>query len=236
MGDAAVPAARPRWRWLVWLFAALGVAAALAIVWLAVALSGAFSSRERAIVAPDQAGGEMLEVGRVNLLAGTGLIAIEISAVDDRGIKGSSGSYSGDNLRNLLLLDRKTGASRRVLPDNATTIADIEYFSAAADGAPPASSDAVDFAEEGRDTPPAYYLLTLERRLQNGNRVSDLLVGTFATGKQGIVMRGLSGVERSSMLDATRLGVVVREGKELYYRVIDVPALKQVESHKIEIG
>jgi len=38
------------------------------------------------------------------------------------------------------------------------------------------------------------------------------------------------------MLDATRLGVVVREGKALYYRVVDVPALQQVASHEVEIG
>jgi len=236
MGEAAIPASRPPWRWLVWLFAALGVAAAIAIISLAVAPNGAFSSREPAIVAAKQGGSETLEVGNVRLLAGTGLIAIEIRAVDDREIKVGSGSYSAARLRNLLLLDRKTGASRRVLPDNATVIADIEYFSAAAGGAESALDDIVDIAEESREPPPAYYLLTLERRLPNGDRVSDLLVGTLATGKQGIVMRGLAGVEQTSMLDATRLGVVVREGKGLYYRVIDVPSLKLVESHKIEVG
>ena len=234
MGEAAEPAARPGWRWLVWLFAALGVAAAIAIVWLGIVVSGAFSSREPAIVAADGAAGEALEVGFVTQLEGTNLIAIEIRAVGGGRMK--SGSYSDRDLRNLLLLDRATGASRRVLQDNATTIADIEYFPAAASVGRSATGKAVAAADESRVAPPAYYLLTLERELRNGDRVNALLVGTIATAKQGIVMRGLSGVEQSSMLDATRLGVVVRDGTALYYRVIDIPALKQVESYKIEIG
>ena len=234
MGEAAEPAVRPRWRWLVWAFAALGVAAAIGIVWLGILLNGSFASREPAIVGENRAAGEALEVGSVRPLAGTGLIAIEIRAVEGGGIK-NSGSYSRGDLRNLLLLDRTTGTSRRVLPDNRTRVADIEYFPAAAHGTDANLDDLVDSAGGGRDVP-AYYLLTLERRLPNGDRVFDLLAGTLATGKQGIVMRGLAGVDQSGMLDATRLGVVVREGKSLYYRVIDVPALKQVESHRIEIG
>lgn len=236
MGETAEPAARPRWRWLVWLFAALGAAAAIAIVSLAIMLNGMFGSREPALVAPAEAGGELLEVGNVHQLAGTGLVAIYIHAVHKRGIKGSSG-YTDSNMRNLLLLDRATGMSRRVLPDNVTRIDDIEYFPAIADGGRADFRKAMDVTDGiDRDAPPAYYMLTIERRLQNGHSVYDLLVGTIATGRQGIVMRGLSGVEQSSMLDATRLGLVVREGTSLYYRVIDFSALKTVESHKIEIG
>src|SRR5688572_552495 len=105
MGETAETAKGPRWRWLVRLFAALGLATALAILWLTFYLSGAYP-RERATVAADHAPGETLEVGSVNLLAGTGLIAIQIRAVGD-GLKGSS--YSRDAGRNLVLLDRATG-------------------------------------------------------------------------------------------------------------------------------
>ena len=232
MGETAETAKGPCWRWLVWLFAALGLATALAIIWLTIYLSGAYP-RERATVAADHAPGETLEVGNVSLLAGTGLIAIEIRTVGD-GLKGSS--YSRDNGRNLLLLDRVTGSSRRVLPDNTTRIVDIAYFPAAAQGARSELNEAVAIADESREPPPAYYLLTLQRHLPNGDHVFDLLAGALATGKQAIVMRGLSGVDQSGMLDASRLGLVVREDEALYYRVIDIPALKQVESHKIEIG
>lgn len=234
MGDAVQPAAKPRWRWLVWLFAALGVAAAIALVYLAVVVSGSFRSRQPAIVAARGAESEPLEVGEARALPGTNLIAIEIRTVG--GSKGvGSGSYSGNDLRNVLLLDRATGASRRILPDNATRIANLAYFPARANGA--RSVPAYDLADEfDRDSAPAYYLLTFERRLENGERVLDLLVGTLADGRQGVVMRGLAGLEHSAMLDATRLGVVVREGTALHYRVIDIPALKTIESHPIEIG
>jgi len=238
MGEAAEPVARSRGSWLVWPFAALGVVTAIAIIWLVVATAGSFSSDDRAIVAPDHAGGETLEVGNVAPLIGTNLIAIEIDAVDDGASgKGLWGSSYADDTRNLLLLDRKTGASRRILPNNSTRIAAIDYLPAAAE-ARSQSADEIDRSagSNGKGPPPAYYLLMIERRLKNDDKVYDLLVGTLATGKQAIVMSGLSGMDQNGMIDPTRLGVVVREGKALYYRVIDIPALKQVESNKIEIG
>jgi hypothetical protein len=235
MGEAAETAARSRSRWLVWPFAALGVATAIAIVWLAVELSGPFGGREPAIVAAGHATDDLLMVGNVTPLAGTNLIAIEIRAVEgDRG-KVSSGSYYGNDTRNLLFLDRATGISRRVMPDNAAHISDIDYLPAAAE-ANSQSAIKVGAEDSFRDGPPAYYLLTLERRSKNGDKTYDLLVGTIATGKQAVIMRGLAGMDQSGMLDASRLGVIVREGQSLFYRVIDIPALKQVESHKIEIG
>jgi hypothetical protein len=233
MGEAAAPAARSRSRWIVWPFAALGVATAIAIVWLAIALSSSFRTREPAIVAGTD---EALAVGYVAPLMGTNLIAIEILAVEGAGgTKVSSGSYYGRDTRNLLFLERRTGISRRVMPDNASHIAEIDYLPAAAEARSQSArtTGAEDIAREG---PPAYYLLTIERELKNGGKTYDLLVGTIATGKQAIVMRGLSGMDQSGMLDASRLGVVVREGQSLFYRVIDIPALKQIESHKIEIG
>jgi len=237
MGEAAEPAARSRAPWLVWPFATLGVVTAIAIVWLAVALSGSFRAPERAIVAPDQAAGEILEVGNVAPLAGTGLIAIQIRAVGDGRTKAISSSSYGSDTRNLLFLDRKTGTSRRVLPNNTTRIEGIEYLPAAAEGVSHSVHGiGADIDDGSREAPPAYYLVTIERPLKDADPVYDLLVGTLATGTQAIVMRGLSGMDQSGMVDATRLGVVVREGKTLHYRVIDIPALKQVESHKIEIG
>jgi hypothetical protein len=231
MNDAA-PSAGRFGRVLVWLFAALGVAAAIAIVWVVIVVTRFDREREPAVVAGHPPPGEVLVVGAVDQHEGPGVIAIEIGVPQNGGIKSGSGSYSIEETRNLLLLDRKAGTSRSVLPDNGTRIAEIDYFPAVAEGG--AISDYDD--ERSGDAPPAYYLLTLERELRNGDRVYDLLAGTLATGQQGIVMRGLSGMEQSSMLDAARLGIVVREGQALYYRVIDLPSLKQVESHKIEIG
>jgi hypothetical protein len=229
----AVPLSSVRFgRVLVWLFAALGVAAAIAIVWVVIAFVSFDRATEPAVVAGNAAPGEVLVVGDVDLLEGTGLIAIRIGVPDDGGIKGS-GSYYVEDLRNVLLLDRKAGTSRRIMPDNGTRIEAVRYFPAVAEGG--ALSEYSDDGSE-EEAPAAYYLLTLERPLKNGDKVYDLLAGTLATGQQGIVMRGLSGVEQYSMLDATQLGIVVREGQTLYYRVIDIPALKQVESHKIEIG
>jgi hypothetical protein len=236
MGDAADPAPRSKTGWLVWPFAALGVLTAIAIVWLAVELSSEFPAHAPAIVAADHTDGLTLTVGNVTALQGTDLIAIEINALDD-GTRKAVSSYSAEETRNLLFLDRKTGLSRRVLPNNSAIIAHVDYLPAEKETT---SHSAIEVGADGDYTqkaaPAAYYLLTIERQLKNGNKVDDLLVGTLATGKQAVVMTGLSGLDQSGMIDATHLGVVVREGEGLYYRVIDIPALKHIESHKIEIG
>jgi len=238
MGDAAEPDSRFRARWFVWPFAALGVVTAIAIVWLAVALSGEFRPRAPAVVAARGATAETLGVWGVGPLAGTGLIAIEICAVDEDGAGGlSKGSYYAGRKRNLLFLDRKTGSARRVLPNNSTLIADIDYFPAKAEDVSRSTGESGAIDEAGKPpAPPAYYLLVIERPQKDSTRVFDLLVGSLATGRQAVVMRGLSGLEQSGMIDDARLGVVVREGQTLYYRLIDIPALTQAESHKIDIG
>ena len=81
--------------------------------------------------------------------------------------------------------------------------------------------------------PAAYYLLEVVRE---GNRnAEDVLVGRLADGRQSVVMAGIDGIDLTWMDSPTRIGLIVREKLRLYYRIVDVPSLKMVESRPIGI-
>jgi hypothetical protein len=48
-------------------------------------------------------------------------------------------------------------------------------------------------------------------------------------------MQGIDGVDTIWMKSATQIGLIVRERLGLYYRIVDVPSLKVVQSKRIEI-
>jgi hypothetical protein len=229
--STAVPD-KPRWRWLVWVFAALGVTAAVALIWLVVMLNSGFSDREPAVVAAAKPG-ETFEVGSVEALPGTELVSIEIRKAEPG--YGSGSIKSGrDDLRNLLLLDRTTGEARRLLPDNTVRMGQVRFLPAEAQG-----GEVVDaYARLGGDRQvpkPVYYLIELVREI-DGKPSHALLVGNVGDNGQGVVMERIAGVERLWMIDARRLGLIVREGQALYFRVVDMVDRKVVQSRKIEIG
>jgi hypothetical protein len=234
MTDQAPPAAplQPKAKWLLWAFAALGVAAALAVIWLVVMLNSGSRHRDPPVVAAQQPG-ETFEVGSVQDLPGNSLISIEIRKAG----KGyGSGSFKGRDydLRNVLLLDQTTGESRRLLPDNTVQIWQVSYLPAEAQSGD--RDDLVTNASgERRQPKPAYYLIELIRE-KDGKRTSALLAGSVVGTEQGIVMEGLDGIERRWMIDERRLGLIVREGEALYFRVVDMVDRKVLQSRKIEIG
>lgn len=228
------PAASRKARWLVWAFAALGVMTALAMIWLVVMLSGTGFRREPAVVKADKPG-ETYAVGSVEALAGTNLIAIEIESVDVERGYGSIKSGMGEDVRNVLLLDRNTGDSRRLLPDNRQQIASIFYLPAEAQTGNEDDRVAATGSGTKRILPPAYYLIQLSVKRGEKNSIS-LLVGPLAGDQPTTVMEGLDGVERRWMLDSRRLALIVREGSQLYFRVIDMIDHKVLQSRKIEIG
>jgi hypothetical protein len=81
--------------------------------------------------------------------------------------------------------------------------------------------------------PAAYYLLVLEQG--RGSDLQQVLVGTLAGGRQGVVMEGIDGVDTVWMQSPTQIGLVVRERLGLYYRIVDIPSLKVVQSRRIVI-
>jgi hypothetical protein len=225
---------RPRAHWIVWLFAIVGMLGILAfIVVVAFAFGSSGRPYQRAKVAGTRAQ-ETFTVGSADPLKGTDLVRMNISASN-----AGAGSYSGrgDDVRNVLLLNRRTGESRRILPDNSHRVGQVVFLPAQGDEGISDGDDIllkdVSGATDDRRYPPAYYLLQFER--SDGRGLDDVLVGRLADGKQAVVMTGIDGVDSSWMDSPTRLGLIVRENLRLSYRIVDIPSLKVVENRPIAI-
>jgi hypothetical protein len=229
-----------RAHWLVWVFAIVGLLGVVAIIFIALTLSnmgGRYQPAKVAGAAPET----VFSIGNVQSLGNSNLVRMDITV--SGGGRGS-GSYSGgygEGVRNILLLDRGTGASRKLLPDNKHRIAESHFLAAESDfevGGNAARPDIDISGAEGDlrekpESPAAYYALEIERDGADG---IDLLVGTLSSGRQAYVMRGLDGIDSIWMDSPTRIGVIVRERLHLYYRIVDIPSLTTIVSKPIDIG
>jgi len=61
------------------------------------------------------------------------------------------------------------------------------------------------------------------------------LVGSLAGPAQGFVMQGIDGVDAIWMQSATQIGLLVRERRNLFYRIVDIPSRRVVLSRRITI-
>ena len=137
-------------------------------------------------------------------------------------------------MRNILLVDSQTGASRRLLPDNAHRVAESSFYPAKADSDEADTGDrTMGGDQQQKEASPAYYVIQL-RRAGDPER-EDLPVGTLATGRQKVVMPGIEGVDKGWMVSPTRIGFLVRQQLVLYYRVVDIPSLRVIQSRSIAI-
>jgi hypothetical protein len=169
---------------------------------------------------------EVFAVAAVNPLHGTNAQEIVI-ATDSSIRRGDAGSYSGGGApdeRNVILLDKTSGVSRKLLPDNGRRIVSRDYL--------PAMAGA---GEEGVDTqkaPLGYYVFRV--RAADGAR-QDVLVGDLATGRQAYLLAGIDGIDKAWMQSPTRLALLMRQGRKLQYRAIEIPDLKVVVARPVEI-
>lgn len=227
--------AKPWWRWLLWPFVILGVFAAIALIWLmVVVLDFGGGRREGPVIA--KAGEERrFDVGQIKPLDGTPLITIEIREAF------SSGTISkGSDVRNVLLLDRSTGRSRRILPDNTRQISGLRYLP---DGGGTALvMDGVSVVEEsGKDAArrkrkPARFIVFELSDPAHREKGVELMVSEVAAGEAAAVLRGIDGIDHLEMLDEDHASVIVREKGQLRFKVLDLPARKVTEDHPIDIG
>jgi len=242
-GDSAgAPERRPGFigrlggHWLVWLFAAVGLIGILCIIAIAAMVLSFEGHRDVAKVAGAKQD-TVFAVGTPEELPGTNLLHLPVYA--SQADRVGSGPYSGsrDDQRNLLLIDKETGASRRILPTNERRIVSAHFLPAKAQAGAsnrddPLAGAATDGAQ-AKDGPAAYYLLVLD---QGGpSQAQQILVGALAGGRQGIVMQGIDGVDSIWMKGPTQIGLIVRERLGLYYRIVDIPSLKVVQSRRLEI-
>lgn len=228
-------------RLLIWIFAGVGLLAAVAVIWLAAMLIGTGRFNRSHDPAPVAVKGQTapFSVQDVRDVRGTGLVQLAIGIPGRAGkVASSSGRYDFDH-RNLILLDKATGASRKLLPDNNRSIMEFRFLPAVAavDGAQRRGEEYIeedpDEADGKRVPPAAYYVLAVA---QADLTKQDVLVGNISDGRQAFLLKNLDGIDRMWMLTPTRLALVVREGMAVHYKVIDVPALKLVLARPVEIG
>lgn len=227
-------------RWLLWLFAAIGLAAAFAVIFLAITVAQMGRGR-RDEPAPIEARNpqERFAVADVDAIPGTDLAQIVIATEASISANGGRGydSYAKagrPDERNLLLLDKATGGTRKLLPDNGRHIV-ARYMLPAVAGA--SKGDDLWYSMTGPDgkevTPPvAYYLL----RVRTGDDgPEDVLLGNVASGRQDFVLKGIDGVDRIWMQTPTRIAILMRQKRKLHYRAFEMPELKLVVARPIEI-
>jgi len=219
--------------WIIWVFAIVGLLGVAAFIYIAATIMSFESGRPPPAAVTGEGPELGFVVGNVQLLEGSNLLQINIAAAPP-GRRSALGSYSGggEDLRNIILLDRTSGAIRRILPDNSRHIAQSWFLPAQADIlVPPAGERIAD--NERPSPPPAYFALLVARPGQRD--FFDLLIGTLAGGGQGYAMRGLEGVDSVWMQSPTRIGFIVRERFNLYYRIVDIPTRRVVQSRRIAI-
>lgn len=221
------PAAPKRTHWIVRLFAILGIMAVIVLVLIIVAVRSLGPRHGPAEIA-DKTGKVAFVVGGVTHLAGTDLIQMRISASRE---KGGYSSYYEDDTRNILLVDRQSGSSRRLLPNNDRRIDAVRFLPDEGDRV----MSGVESVEKGTagKTRAEYYVVVIDQA--GDGRKKDVLVGTLAARKQATVMQSIDGIDEMWMQTPKRIGMVVRDRSSLYYRVVDVPALKLVSSARIPV-
>ena len=228
-------------RILIWIFAGVGLLAAIAVIWLAMMVAGVGGWDRARRDAPIAVKGQNIpfSVQDVRDVRGTGLVQLAIGIPGRSGkVASSSGAYEFDH-RNLILLDKATGASRRLLADNHRRIVEFRFLPAVAavDGAQRRDEEYIEEADEeadGKKVPPAAYYVLAVSEVEGEKQ--DVLVGNIAGGRQAYLLKNIDGIDRMWMLTPTRLAMVVREGMAVHYKVIDVPTLKLVLARPVEIG
>jgi len=221
---------------LVWVFAVVGVLGVLAVIFLAVMVAGLGRS-ERADPAPidAKAPGDRFAVAETNTLPGINLIEIVIAT--EKSIDRNRSSYSSGgptDERNVILLDKASGANRRLLPDNQRSITYRRYLPARVDAQEQASGEYQLVEADGKQRPAdvAYYAIGI--RSADG-KSEDVLLGNLASGRQAMVLKNIDGVDRIWMQSPTRVAFLLRSGRKLMFRAFEAPDLRLVASQPIEI-
>ena len=236
-GTSPEPAARNRAHWLVLLFALVGLCGLVAMIVIAVAISSIGGGHREPAPIDAKAPGARFAIASVEEIPGTNLAQVVIAteaSIDSAGGSGYSRGSAPLDERNLLLLDKATGSSRKLLADNSRRIVARHMLPAIAgvwqsDDHLEAIVDA-----EGKkvDPPVSYYLLRIR---PPAGGPEDVLLGDLKSGRQDFVLKGIDGVDRVWMQTPTRLAMLMRQGRKLQYRAFEVPELKLVAMRPIEI-
>lgn len=248
--------------WLFWLFAAFGLAGVISVIFIAIAIMNVGgSNRNDAAPLAVEEGQREYRMGDVIDLRGNDLSAITITSGADnyRGSGSFQSRSSGVTIHNIILFNRETAESRRILPSNDGQIVSGVFLPDQQSGHPLAigneMADAANVAEAVADAameaagletvsereeyrrklPLKFYIAIIAN--QKGEQIrKNLLIGRLNDGRQANLMEGIESVERFWILSPTELGLIVQEKGQIFHRVINFETLKTTRSTKIEVN
>ncbi|ATW04532.1 hypothetical protein [Sphingorhabdus sp. YGSMI21] len=248
--------------WLVWLFAAFGLAGVAAVIFIAIMIAniGGGGREERAPLAVAD-GETKYSMGQVIDLRGNDLSALTIISGDRNAGCGSfsSKSYRENITHNLIFFDRNTRKSRKLLNDNRGKVIAAVFLPDQETGFPLAigdgMNDATNVAEaaaqaameaagivgaEERDQfkrrmPLKNYMAIVA--LQDGETMKNsLLLGRLSDGKQVMTLDGVETVRRFWILSPTEVGMIVQRNGEIFHHIANFESLSITQSTKIEVN
>ena len=167
---------------------------------------------------PSQPGDKLPRLSNQERIKGTPYLAVMIAPTGPdqaTGLHSSPSSHAAD--RNILLIDLRTGASRSLMPDNKRRI--IRWETLSSDGPDRTGTSLAYVALVGDDSARRY----------------DVLIGSFATGQQAWVARGVSALDAPTIVDDAALGLLLSDDKGVHYHLYGLDDLKERVSRPVPL-
>ena len=158
-------------------------------------------------------------------IAGTDWLLAQTGWQNDRrkAIASSLDGYSGSAVANIVILDKTTGASVSLLPNERNLVRGhriIWPVAGVVDGSPP------DAAEGFAQFPPTHFMLDAELRggdARGGPGARRLLIGSLDDFTSSLVARGYVAIHHMEMLDAERLSILLGYPDHDELLIVDLP-------------
>lgn len=192
----------------------------IALAWLAASGQLTFRAPESVPLGREETPPGILGLQAMKDIPGTSLVAIW------EGIRSSIVAHDdpqhGIDYRNITILDRATGASRHLLPDQSRRIMGLIFL--------PGSATGPVYATQLPGGPMAYFLMSV--RTGDGAH-DDLMVGDLRSGRQAFVLLDAGELWRVWMADATHMGLLTHKSGVETYQLIDMTTLKLASKRRV---
>ncbi len=186
-------------------------AALLSVGLVATAACGSRDNREVPIA---KAGEDELSISQTEPIEGTGLLRATVAPRGRGGYDSGPSSYAQDYVRNIVIIDPATGASKRLLTSNARTIVDTLWLPDA-----PATTN-VFTRDDNFDAPISLYILSV--RQAGESRLIDIFGGKLAGGPAAPIVTGAQELYSATALGEGRIALLLAKNGRVVHVLIDI--------------
>lgn len=178
-------------------------------------VTAACGGRDDQEVPVGKAGTAELAIGAVTSISGTSLLRATVEPLrSGRGIGSASVDYSDDYLRNFLIIDPRSGTSRRLLANNSRTIVDSMWLPDAE-----ATANAENVSDDF-DAPTVFYVISLRQAGDSG--LVDIYTGVVADGPATPIITGAQRLYSASALGDGLVALLLAKGGQAMHVLVDV--------------